>query len=104
MRHSKMKKMKGHGRADRIASRRKKIKAWISKANNFLKKTKLISKLGSAYGKSNLPYADIVKQGASVASQLGYGRRRSHRKMKGGALRLAGGGLRLAGGMRRKRY
>ena len=91
-------KMKGRG----------KFREFLGKANNFLKKSQILSKLGNAYSKyggmMGLPYAQQAGQAADVASTAGYGRRRRIRK--GGSLRPAGGsvrrgrGLRIAGGAR----
>ena len=92
-------KMKGRG----------KFKEFLGKANNFLKKSQILSKLGNAYSKyggmAGLPYTGIVGTAAGVAQQAGYGRRK-RRIRKGGALRPSGGsvrrgfGLRMAGGAR----
>ena len=60
------------------------IGAFLKRANNFLKSSKLVSTVGSALGAAGIPYAAKI---AGVASSLGYGRRR-----RGGALRLAGAG------------
>ena len=81
------------------------IMDFMKKANNWLRKTKIVSKLGNAYGKyggmAGLPYTAQVGQVAGMADKLGYGRRR-RRVRRGAGLRLAGSGLRLAGsGMRR---
>jgi len=86
-------KMKGRG----------KFKEFLGKANNFLKKSQILSKLGSAYSKyggmAGLPYAQHVGMASDVAKQAGYGRRR-----RGTGLRPAGArrgyGLRIAGGAR----
>ena len=59
---------------------------FLSKANNFLKQSKLVSGVGSALGAMGVPYAGQI---GSVAGSLGYGMRR-------------GRGLRLAGGYRRR--
>ena len=81
-------KLKGRGFMD-----------FVKKANNRLRKTKVVSKLGGLYGKyggmAGLPGASIVGKVASGAQTLGYGRRRSR-------VRRVGTGLRLAGGMRRR--
>ena len=61
----------------RVSRRRIKggsIMRWLSKANNFLRKTKLISTAGKWYGKSGLPYSGLVNTGASAVKMLGYGR------------------------------
>jgi hypothetical protein len=91
-------KMKGRG----------KFKEFLGKANNFLKKSQILSKLGNAYSKyggmAGLPYTGLVGTASGMAEQAGYGRRRKRRVGKG--LRVAGGsvrrgfGLRMAGGAR----
>ena len=84
-----------------MPSHRRKLKGrgfmdFIKKANNWLRKTKVVSRLGGLYGKYGgtlgLPGASTVGQIAGVAGQAGYGRRRRMRR---------GTGLRLAGGRRR---
>ena len=75
-------KLKGKGIGD-----------FLKKANNWLKKTQIVSKLGNAYSKyggmAGLPYAGTVGKVAGVAGRLGYGRTR--RVCRGAGLRLAGG-------------
>lgn len=58
---------------------------FLKKANRWLRKSKIISKVGRALGDSGIPYASKI---GDIAGKLGYGRRR------GGALRLAGAGRR----------
>ena len=69
---------------------------FVKNANNWMRKTKIVSKLGGLYGKYGgtlaLPGASVVGQIAGAAGQAGYGRRRRMRR---------GTGLRLAGGRRR---
>ena len=83
-------KMKGRG----------KFKEFLGKANNFLKKSQILSKLGNAYSKygslAGLPYTGMVGNAASVANQAGYGRRRVR---KGSGLYSAGGKMRRGGGL-----
>jgi hypothetical protein len=96
------------------------IKDILSKINNFLRSTKIISSVGNALGTVGVPYASKI---GSVAGTLGYGRRRRtnyrarapramgyglrragrprRRVMGVGALRLAGGGSLLSGGRMR---
>ena len=82
-----------------------KFKEFLGKANNFLKKSQILSKLGNAYSKYGgmvgLPYAQQAGQAAGVAASAGYGRRR---RRHGSGLRPAGArrgyGLRVAGGSR----
>ena len=77
-----------------------KFKQFLGKANNFLKKCQILSKLGSAYSKyggmAGLPYTGMVGNAASVAQQAGYGRRRIR---KGSGLYSAGGKMRRGGGL-----
>ena len=89
-------KMKGRG----------KFREFLGKANNFLKKSQILSKLGNAYSKYGgmvgLPYTQHVGMASDAAQQAGYGRRRKRRV--GSGLRPAGArrgyGLRVAGGSR----
>ena len=60
---------------------------FLSKANGFLRNSKLISSVGSALGSAGVPFASQI---GSVAGSLGYG----YRRRRGGALRLAGAGRR----------
>ena len=64
------------------------LMSFLGKANDFLKKSKLVSSVGSALGSMGVPYASQI---SGVANSLGYGRRRR------------GSGLSLAGGSRRMR-
>ena len=70
-----------------------KFKDFLGKANNFLKKSQILSKLGNAYskygGNFGLPYASQIGQAADVAKTMGYGRRRTKMR-RGGSLRPAG--------------
>jgi hypothetical protein len=76
-------RMKGRG----------KFKEFLGKANNFLKKSQILSKLGNAYskygGNFGLPYTSQIGQSADVAKTMGYGRRRTKMR-RGGSLRPAG--------------
>ena len=49
---------------------RGKFKEFLGKANNFLKKSQILSKLGNAYSKygslAGLPYTGVVGQAAGV--------------------------------------
>ena len=84
-------KMKGRG----------KFKEFLGKANNFFKKSQILSKLGNAYSKygslAGLPYTGLVGTAAGVAQQAGYGRKR--RVRKGGSLRPSGGSVRRGFGL-----
>ena len=82
---------------------RGKFKDFLNKANNFLKKSQILSKLGNAYSKyggmAGLPYTGIVGTAAGVAQQAGYGRRIKKRVRKGGSLYAAGGKMRRGTGL-----
>ena len=67
---------------------------FMRKVGNFLKKTKVISKVGNLLGAACVPYAGTI---GKAADTLGYGRRRRYRR-RGGALKLAGQGLSGPGG------
>ena len=75
---------------------------WLKKAlksvNRFLKKSKIISRVGSNL-MENVPiqYRPIAMGALGMAKQAGYGRRRRRRPYRGSGVRLAGGALRLAG-------
>ena len=78
-----------------------KFKEFLGKANNFLKKSQILSKLGNAYSKYGgmvgLPYAQQVGMASGAASAAGYGRKRRIRK--GSGLYAAGGKMRRGGGL-----
>ena len=89
-----------------------KFKDFLNKANGFLKKSQILSKLGGMYSKIGqvlpLPYAGTVGTAAGFANKLGYGKLgcgRKKRIRKGGSLRPAGArrgfGLTPSGGSRR---
>ena len=85
-----VKRTKG-GRRKLDGSRLKKA---MSKINKFLKKSKLISNVAFAVDSLGYP---VAKQVGSVASNLGYGRRKRvaapKRKKRGGGLAQAGGSV-----------
>lgn len=64
---------------------------WLRKAHDFIKKNKLVSRIGSSLGAMGVPYAGAIGKAGGV---LGYGRRRVHRRRLGGSLRPAGGARR----------
>ena len=78
-----------------------KFKQFLGKANDFLKKSQILSKLGNAYskygGNFGLPYTQQIGQAADVAKTMGYGRRRT--KRRGFGLYAAGGKMRRGGGL-----
>jgi len=68
----------------------KRMRGWLSNANDFLKRSGLISALGKEYLKGK-PSA-LGNVGLHVASQLGYGKRRMVRRRRvGGSLAPVGG-------------
>ena len=69
------------------------FKSFLGKANNFLKRTGLVSKLATV-GSSVVPgpWGERIGAAGRIAAKMGYGRRRMVRR-RGGALRLAGGAL-----------
>lgn len=68
----------------------------LGKANSFLKRSRVISRMAGRSSNSG------IRMAGNVASALGYGRR-FRRKRRGGALKLAGMGLGLSGMGRRRR-
>jgi hypothetical protein len=70
------------------------IRNLLSKANSFLKRSKLISRMAGRSSHSG------VRMAGNVASAMGYGRRYRRHRRRGGAIKLAGMGLGLAGGRR----
>ena len=98
-------------RVARRQARRHKIGSFLRKADGFLRRTKVLSKIAARLPPSN-PYMAAARAGISA---VGYGRRRRRCGggvvsagrgvvRAGGALRSAGGALRRAGeGMRRRR-
>jgi len=62
----------------RIGGRRgERLRRWASKANSFLKKTKLLSRVGKLYGMTPLPASGLVSKAARLAGTMGYGRRKT---------------------------
>jgi len=55
------------------------IKSALGKANSYLKKTRLISKVAGALDTAGVPYAGKI---GSYAGQLGYGRRKRTRRRR----------------------
>jgi hypothetical protein len=75
--------MKYPMRGKRGGARAQRLKKWASKANAWLKKTKLISRATKGYNAMGLPYGGIVGKVGNVASVLGYGRRKTRvRRMR----------------------
>lgn len=88
------------------------VKEFLNKANQFLKKTQLLSNVGSVLNNTvvPMPFRPIGDKVIDYAKSRGYGTRkikhvRSHlmriNRPKGGSLRVAGGAMSLAGGSRR---
>ena len=90
------------------------VKSFLGKANQFLKKTQLLSTVGNVLNNSVVPmqYRGIGSKMVDFARSSGYGRRKIkytrnvvkpgrlnviNRNMLGGSLKLAGGGMNLAG-------
>ena len=78
--------------ARRVSHRRRRQKggsigSWLKRAHDFIKKHKLISRIGSVLGSAGVPYAGSV---GSVAGKLGYGRRR---RMGSGVRLIRGGSM-----------
>lgn len=66
----------GYGRRRRRVGRRRHGAGFLDalkRAHSFVKSNKIISNVGSALAKANVPYAGQI---ASTAAKLGYGRRR----------------------------
>ena len=86
-------KMKGRG----------KFREFLGKANNFLKKSQILSKLGNAYSKyggmAGLPYTGMVGTASGIAERAGYGRRKTRRRRVGSGLYSAGGPVRRGSGL-----
>lgn len=78
------------------------FKKFMGSANKFLRKTKLISRVGKMAHMAGVPYAGTI---GTVAGTLGYGRRRTvRRRRRGKGVSPAGGGVYLAGrGYQKKR-
>jgi hypothetical protein len=64
---------------------------FLRKANSFLKKNKIISRVGSALGSIGVPYASTI---GTAAGAVGYGRRR---RRVGMGIGRTGSGLRRSG-------
>ena len=91
------------------------VKSFLGKANDFLKKTKLLSTVGNVLNNSVVPiqYRGIGSKMVDFARSSGYGSRKKikytrnaikpgrlnfiNRSMLGGSLKLAGGSFSLAG-------
>ncbi len=76
------------------------IKNFMSKANDFLKKTKLLSTIGNTLNSTvvPVPFRGIGQKVIDYGVSKGYGRRKI-RYVRGRGLRLAGGALNPVGGM-----
>ena len=87
-RYSKKKMRGGRFRLPRVNL--KKIGRWAGSVNKFLKDSKIISRLGSAYGASNMRGAQGVGLASTAGGQFGYGRRKTRRRRMGYGLYAAG--------------
>ena len=76
----------GVGRRRRVRRGGSKFTDFLSKANNFLRDHKVVSTVANALGSVGVPFASKI---GSVASNLGYGRKRVHRRKVGGAMHTA---------------
>jgi hypothetical protein len=85
MRHkvSKRRKMRGRG-----------VLSWLKTAGNFIKKNKVLSRIGAAIEPHSGSFAPYVRAGTSIAKTLGLG---MGRKLGMGKKRRVGHGFRLAG-------
>ena len=77
------------------------IKDWLGKANDFLKKTKLLSNIGNTLNQTLVPepFRQIGQKVIDYGVSKGYGKHRIRRRVRGHGLRLAGGSLMPVGGM-----
>lgn len=78
-----------------------KIKNWLSGANSWLRKNKVLSGLAGVYGSTGLPYSQNVKYAGQAGKVLGYGRKRRvtmRRSTRGRGLYATGSGLYATGG------
>jgi hypothetical protein len=85
------------------------VKEFLNKANQFLKKTQLLSNVGSVLNNTvvPMPFRPIGDKVIDYAKSRGFGTRKiKHVRSKvmrinrGGSLRVAGGAISLAGGSR----
>jgi hypothetical protein len=88
------------------------VKEFLNKANQFLKKTQLLSNVGSVLNNTvvPMPFRPIGDKVIDYARSRGFGARKIKHvrsqlmrinRPKGGSLRVAGGAMSLAGGSRR---
>ena len=63
------------------------LKSFLSSANSFLKRSRILSSLGTMYSNMGLPYGAQVGMASTAARAMGYGKRRMRR---GGSLVPAG--------------
>ena len=76
------------------------LKNFMSKANDFLKKTKLLSTIGNTLNNTvvPIPFRGLASKVIDYGVSKGYGRRKI-RYVRGRGLQLAGGSLNPVGGM-----
>jgi hypothetical protein len=75
------------------------LSGFWDKTKGFLKRTKLLSTIGSAIAPLAGAYAPWANRAVDYAKSKGYGRRRMIRRQGGGALRPVGASRRYLGGM-----
>ena len=63
------------------------LRSFLSSANSFLKRNKILSSIGTLYSNMGLPFGAQVGMASQVAKAMGYGKRRMRR---GGSLVPAG--------------
>lgn len=68
------------------------VKGFLGKANQFLRKYKVLSRVSGVLGMVPSPYSGQLKVASALGSTLGYGKRRQ-RRLTGGALMPAGSGM-----------
>ena len=86
--------------ARRVSQRRRRQKggsigSWLRKAHDWIKKHKLVSRIGSVLGSAGVPYASTI---GNISGKMGYGRRR---RMGSGVRLIRGGSMRIGGSMSR---
>ena len=64
--------------------------SWLRKAHDWVKKHKVVSRVGSLLGTMGVPYANTV---SGVASRFGYGKTRRRRTGRGLKLVRSGGSI-----------
>ena len=98
----------GHRRRRRAhGTHRKKVRRghgignFLRKANDWLKKTRVVSTVANALGGVGVPYAGAI---GKVSGALGYGRRRRHHRRAHGVRRVHHRRHRVGGAMHRRHH